>query len=92
MFYGDWGLMIDCVQYKDSMFRVQTCDMERLIISNRFAEELRSLPVTDLSSKDAQCDRHLAWYNYMDVVKQSDLHADVCKVQLVRHLGRFYHS
>ena len=69
------------------MFVIQTADMERVIISNKYIEELRGLPESHLSSKIAQCERHMAWYNSMDVVKQSELHADVCRVQLMQHLG-----
>ncbi|KAF4636465.1 hypothetical protein G7Y89_g1617 [Cudoniella acicularis] len=69
------------------MFIVQTADMERLIISNKFLDELRALPEGHLSSKDAQCDRHLGSYTTLDVVKQSDLHSDVCRALLTKYLG-----
>lgn len=71
------------------MFVVQTADMERVILSNKYADELRSRPSTELSSKDAQCDRHLAWWNTMDVVKKSDLHVNVSKTQLNQHLCKY---
>ena len=73
-------------KHKYSMFIVQTADMERVILSNKYADELRSCPLTQLSSKDAQCERHLAWWNTLDVVKKSDLHISVSRVQLSQHL------
>ncbi|KAF7957529.1 hypothetical protein EAE96_003106 [Botrytis aclada] len=71
------------------MFVVQAADMERLTLSNEYIDELRSLPEDHLSSKDAQCERHLASYTTMDVVKQSDLNADVCRAPLSHNLGWF---
>ena len=79
----------DCVQYRDSVFRIQTCDKERIVVPNQFADELQQLGPAYLNSKDAQCERHLAWYNYMDVVKQSELHANVCRVQLTKNISEF---
>ena len=43
------------------MYVVQTADMERIILSSKYANELRALPESQLSSVDAQCERHLAW-------------------------------
>jgi hypothetical protein len=72
------------------MYVVQTADMERLILSTKYLNELRSVPPDQLSSIDAQCERHLAWWNALDVVKHSSLHADVARVQLTQNLRMFY--
>jgi len=71
------------------MYVVQTADMERIILSSRYANELRGLPESQLSSVDAQCERHLAWWNTLDVVRNSKLHVDVSRVQLNQNLGTF---
>jgi len=60
--------------------------MERIILSSN---ELRALPESQLSSVDAQCERHLAWWNTLDVVRNSKLHVDVSRVQLNQNLGTF---
>ena len=75
-------------KYKDSKYIVQTADMERIILSNKYIDELRSLPASVLDNVAAQCDRHLAWWNTLDVVKHSNLHADVCRNQLNNNLGK----
>ncbi|KAI9697358.1 MAG: hypothetical protein M1820_007864 [Bogoriella megaspora] len=61
--------------------------MERVILSNKYIDELRTLPEIRLSTKEAVCDRHLGWYSTVDVIKQSNLHADVCRVQLTQNMG-----
>lgn len=71
------------------MYVVQTADMERIILSSKYANELRALPESQLSSVDAQCERHLAWWNTLDVVRNSKLHVDVSRVQLNQNLGTF---
>ncbi|KAF3396875.1 Cytochrome P450 monooxygenase paxP [Talaromyces pinophilus] len=73
-------------KYKHSMYKVQTADMERLILSTKYLNELRSVPGDVLSSVDAQCERHLAWWTTLDVVKNSSLHTDVVRVQLTQNL------
>jgi ent-kaurene oxidase len=77
----------DAQQYRDSMYLVQTVDMDRLIVGNRYLEELRQLPPHILSSIDAICDRHLAFWNGMDHVKTSQLHTTVTKGPLCQNLG-----
>lgn len=68
------------------MYKVQTADMERLILSAKYLNELRSVARDILSIVDAQCERHLAWWNTLDVVKHSSLHTDVVLVQLTQNL------
>ncbi|KAL1637022.1 hypothetical protein SLS58_009461 [Diplodia intermedia] len=36
-------------QYKDSMFKVQTADMERIVLSNKYVDEIRTAPESVLS-------------------------------------------
>ncbi|KAF2185203.1 cytochrome P450 [Zopfia rhizophila CBS 207.26] len=61
--------------------------MERIILSNKYIDELRALPSSILDGVAAQCERHLAWWTTLDVVKHSSLHTDVCRVQLNQNLG-----
>ncbi|KAI5860763.1 cytochrome P450 [Durotheca rogersii] len=74
--------------YKDSIYRIQTGDMERLVVANSYLNELRKLPDTRLSSKVAVVERNLGWYNGVDIILKSTSHVDVCRVQLVQNLGR----
>ena len=74
-------------RYKNSMFWIQTGDMERLVLSNRYLDELRRLPDTFLDSKLAVVERNLGWYNRVDIILKSTAHVDVCRTQLVQNLG-----
>ena len=74
-------------RYKDSMYWIQTGDMERLVLSNRYLDELRRLPDSYLDSKQAVVERNLGWYNRVDIILKSTAHVDVCRTQLVQNLG-----
>lgn len=75
------------VRYKNSVFWIQTGDMERLVLSNRYLDELRRLPDTCLDSKQAVVERNLGWYNRVDIILKSSTHVDICRTQLVQNLG-----
>ena len=74
-------------RYKDSMYWIQTGDMERLVLSNRYLDELRRLSDSYLDSKQAVVERNLGWYNRVDIILKSTAHVDVCRTQLVQNLG-----
>ena len=74
-------------RYKDSMYWIQTGDMERLVLSNRYLDELRRLSDSYLDSKQAVVERNLGWYNRVDIILKSSTHVDVCRNQLVQNLG-----
>ncbi|KAI8959969.1 cytochrome P450 [Daldinia sp. FL1419] len=74
------------VRYKNSMYWVQTGDMERLVLPVRFLDELRKLPNSILDSRTAVVERNLGWYNRVDIILKSTAHVDVCRTQLVQHL------
>lgn len=76
-------------RYKNSMFWIQTGDMERLVLSNHYLDELRRLPDSYLDSKQAVVERNLGWYNRVDVILKSTAHVDVCRTQLVQNLGTY---
>ena len=70
------------------MYWIQTGDMERLVLSNRYLDELRKIPDTHLSSRHAVVERNLGWYNRVDIILKSTSHVDVCRTQLVQNLGK----
>ena len=74
-------------RYKDSIYWIQTGDMERLVVSNRYLNELRKLPDAYLDSKQAVVERNLGWYNGVDIILKSTTHVDVCRTQLVQNLS-----
>lgn len=74
-------------RYKDSMYWVQTADMDRLVLSNKYLDELRKLSDVYLDSKSAVVERNLGWCNRVDIILKSSVHADVCRNQLVQNLG-----
>ncbi|KKA16514.1 hypothetical protein T310_9887 [Rasamsonia emersonii CBS 393.64] len=81
------------IRYKDSMYWIQTGDMERLVLSNRYLDELRKLPDSHIDSKAAVVERNLGWYNRVDIILKSTAHVDVCRTQLVQNLDfHFYNA
>ena len=74
-------------EYKDSLYWIQTGDMERLVLPHRYIDELRKLPDATLDSRQAVVERNLGWYNGVDVILKSTAHVHICRTQLVQHLG-----
>lgn len=74
-------------RFKNSMYWIQTGDMDRLVVSNRYIDELRKLSNDYLDSKAAVVERNLGWYNGVDIILKSTAHVDVCHNQLVQNLG-----
>ncbi|ODM14966.1 hypothetical protein SI65_09718 [Aspergillus cristatus] len=61
--------------------------MERVILSNRFVNELRSLPEEVLSLRKAMDERHFGGYTTLNIIQLSHLQNDVCRHQLQQNLG-----
>lgn len=61
--------------------------MERVILSNRFVNELRSLPEEVLSLRKAMSERHFGEYTTLNIIQLSHLQNDVCRQQLQQNLG-----
>ncbi|KAK7737351.1 hypothetical protein SLS53_006654 [Cytospora paraplurivora] len=80
--------MCGYTRFKDSMYWVQTGDMERLVLPNRYVNNLRKLSDTHIDSKAAVVERNLGWYNRVDIVLKSTAHVEVCRTQLVKNLGK----
>lgn len=66
---------------------IHTCDNERLVIPDRFIEELKNLPDTQLSFKEELLDRFMGTYTKLDAVRGTNLHRDIVRFQLTKNLG-----
>lgn len=49
-------------KFKDSMFKIQTADMERIVLSNKYVDEIRTAPESLLSVREGMCEVSLAAY------------------------------
>ncbi|KAK5637332.1 hypothetical protein RRF57_013044 [Xylaria bambusicola] len=90
-FIANGRLLIDegYRKYKDSMFLVQTADMERIVLSPRYVDELRTAPESVLSLREGMAQRHLGQFTTLNVILTSHLQNDVCKTQLSQNLSDF---
>lgn len=66
---------------------IHTCDNERLVIPDRFIEELKNLPDTQLSFKEELLDRFMGKHTKLDAVRGTNLHRDIVRFQLTKNLG-----
>ncbi|KAI1423459.1 cytochrome P450 [Xylaria sp. FL1777] len=74
-------------KYKESMFVVQTTDIERVVVGVKYARELNAYPESVLSTRKAMSKRHLGKYTAVDVILTSTLQNDICRVQLTQNLS-----
>ncbi|KAI1758253.1 cytochrome P450 [Xylaria castorea] len=74
-------------KYKDTPYVIHTCDNERLVIPDRFIEELKNLPDTQLSFKEELLDRFMGKYTKLDAVRGTTIHRDIIRFQLTKNLG-----
>ncbi|KAI0521211.1 cytochrome P450 [Xylaria bambusicola] len=90
-FIANGRLLIDegYRKYKNSMFLVQTADMERIVLSPQYVDELRAAPESVLSLREGMSQRHLGQFTTLDVILTSHLQNDVCKTQLTQNLSDF---
>ncbi|KAF2015074.1 cytochrome P450 [Aaosphaeria arxii CBS 175.79] len=72
---------------KDTPYVIHTCDNERLVIPDRFIEELKNLPETQLSFKEELLDRFMGKYTKLDAVRGTNIHRDIVRFQLTKSLG-----
>lgn len=69
------------------MFRLQTLNVERVVLSPKYVEEInKSIPEDALDMADGLSERLLSSQTNLDVVFHSPLHIDVCKKQLNKNL------
>ncbi|KAI1816638.1 cytochrome P450 [Poronia punctata] len=74
-------------QNKNGMFLVQTLNVERVVLSPKYIEEINtSVPEGTLDMVEGLRERLLSGQTNLDVVFRSPLHIDVCKDQLTRNL------
>ncbi|KAK2596419.1 hypothetical protein N8I77_013310 [Diaporthe amygdali] len=72
---------------KNGMFLVQTLNVERVVLSPKYVDEInKSLPEDALDMADGLSERLLSSQTNLDVVFRSPLHIDVCKAQLTQNL------
>jgi len=74
-------------KYKDTPYVIHTCDNERLVIPDKFIEELKNLPDTQLSFKEELLDRFMGKYTKLDAVRGTNIHRDIVRFQLTKNLG-----
>ncbi|KAK4031299.1 cytochrome P450 [Parachaetomium inaequale] len=74
-------------KYKDTPYVIQTCDNERLVIPDKFIEELKNLPDTQISFKEELLDRFMGKYTKLDAVRGTTIHRDIVRFQLTKSLG-----
>ncbi|CAI6236838.1 unnamed protein product [Periconia digitata] len=74
-------------KYKNGMFLIQTLNVERVVLSPKYIEEInRTVPDKSLDMIDGLRERLMASQTNLDAVFRSPMHIDVCKDQLTRNL------
>ncbi|KAK7746792.1 hypothetical protein SLS53_001980 [Cytospora paraplurivora] len=74
-------------KHKDTPYVIHTCDNERLVVPDKFIDELKNLPETQLSFKEELLDRFMGKYTKLDAVRGTNIHRNVVRVQLTKSLG-----
>ncbi|KAH6657932.1 cytochrome P450 [Truncatella angustata] len=74
-------------QYKDTPYIIQTCDNERLVIPDKYIEELKNLPDTQISFKEELLERFMGRYTRLNAVRKTNIHRDIVRHQLTKGLG-----
>ncbi|KAI1385879.1 cytochrome P450 [Hypoxylon trugodes] len=73
-------------KHKDTPYVIHTCENERLVIPNRFIEELKNLPDTQLSFKEELLDRFMGRYTKLDAVRGTNIHRNIVQFHLTKSL------
>ncbi|KAF3059495.1 Ent-kaurene oxidase [Daldinia childiae] len=74
-------------QHKDTPYVIQTCDNERLVVPDKFIEELKNLPDNRISFKEELLDRFMGKYTKLDAVRGTNIHRDIVRHQLTKNIG-----
>ncbi|KAI1936260.1 hypothetical protein LOZ66_004718 [Ophidiomyces ophidiicola] len=74
-------------RYRDSMFKIHKRDSDILVISNRFVDELRSLPQEHIGAIDAHVKILLGSITGTDILLDGDLHTKALQTKLTPNLG-----
>jgi ent-kaurene oxidase len=74
-------------QYKGTPYVIHTCDNERIVIPDKYIEEVKNLPDTQLSFKEELLDRFMGKYTKLDFVRGTNIHRDIVRIQLTKNIG-----
>ncbi|KAL8897718.1 MAG: hypothetical protein Q9207_007070 [Kuettlingeria erythrocarpa] len=90
-FFGEaWPILRDGYkQFSKSRFRFVRSDADIIVISNKYVDEIRSLPTNVLSPIQAHVDNLLGKYSTTDILLESDLHTRMLQTKLTPNLGTF---
>ncbi|KAJ8128187.1 hypothetical protein O1611_g5450 [Lasiodiplodia mahajangana] len=69
------------------LLMVQTADMERIVLSPKYVDEIRAAPESVLSVRMGMCERHLGKFTTLNIILTSHLQNDVCRAQLTQNLS-----
>ncbi|PIG80539.1 cytochrome P450 [Aspergillus arachidicola] len=73
-------------QYKDRAFRLLKPDGDIIVLSNKYVEELRQLPLTTLNALEAVFEDHVG--TYTTILNDSHLHTEVIQKRLTPAISR----
>ncbi|KAK2594822.1 hypothetical protein QQS21_007450 [Conoideocrella luteorostrata] len=77
------------LDHKNSMFRVQTLNEERVVLSPSYIEEInKNVPEGTLNVTEGLSERLMGPYTNLDVVFNSDMHIEVCRSPLTQNLPK----
>ncbi|KAI9880172.1 MAG: hypothetical protein M1830_004991 [Pleopsidium flavum] len=76
-------------KFKDSRFKMLRNDTDVLVLSNKYIDELRSLPESTLSPLQAHVDALLGKYTKVDILLGSNLHTRMLQSRLTPNLTSF---
>ncbi|BAE65194.1 unnamed protein product [Aspergillus oryzae RIB40] len=74
-------------QHKDRAFRLLKPDGDIIVLSNKYVEELRQLPLTTLNALEAVFEDHVG--KYTTILNDSHLHTEVIQKRLTPAISRF---
>ncbi|OCL14250.1 putative cytochrome P450 [Glonium stellatum] len=74
-------------KFRDSMFVVRRMDTDMLIISNKYIEELRTIPHSKLGAIDA-LQKNMGKFTTTEIALDGDLHIRVLQAKLTPNLGK----
>ncbi|KAL9597715.1 MAG: hypothetical protein Q9219_004972 [cf. Caloplaca sp. 3 TL-2023] len=84
----DLGVAV-ATYFNDARFRFLRNDADIIVISNKYIDEIRSLPTHVISPIQAHVDNLLGRYSTTDILLESDLHSRMLQTKLTPNLGKF---
>ncbi|KAL8882447.1 MAG: hypothetical protein Q9198_000561 [Flavoplaca austrocitrina] len=85
-----WPILRDGYRrFGKSRFRFVRSDADIIVISNKYVDEIRSLPTDVLSPIQAHVDNLLGKYSTTDILLESDLHTRMLQTKLTPNIGTF---